>query len=59
MHSIFKKTSKLTPKGTPSQPVRLNTKHKRVEYGAFLIARASERRVKRLARHARTAGETI
>ena len=38
-----------TPRGTPPQPTRRATKHKRVEYGKFLIARAAARRARRAA----------
>jgi hypothetical protein len=41
------KHGRLTPKGTPPQPTRLSTKHKRPEYGRELMARAAERRKKR------------
>lgn len=42
-----------TPKGTPPQPARLSTKHKRVRYGQELIAKAAVRRARRPARPAK------
>lgn len=47
---------KLTPKGTPPQPVRLRTKHKRPEYGRYLMSTAQARRDRRAAAKAKIAG---
>ena len=48
---IFKKARKLTPPGTPPNPTRRNTKHKRPEHGLELMARAVARRKTRPERH--------
>jgi hypothetical protein len=43
----MKSNGKPTPKGTPSQPMRRAAKHKTIEYGLLLKAKADARRARR------------
>lgn len=47
-----KRPGQKTQPGTPPQPMRRNTKHKRPEYGAELMAKAAARRARRTAKKA-------